>query len=222
MTLALDRTDGEPLPTAAPTSRVGVNAGCSIPAAALDNRELAAWIRSHGVSVTARDDHDLDLVQFHNIKAVQVVFRCGYGTDVLRRAVAVGASRFIVSSAHHMARISECAHATKYLHLDEAAPLMLGDRRLRVVGLHTDVTEHSDVAGWSSAVQRLLARAAVLNACGATVKRITLSGGPTHMWLGADHPGARAIADAVDRALSDECRNWALPRPAVTLAALTN
>lgn len=223
MTLALLATDEEPPSSTsrAPAPAVVVNAGCSVPAAALTDRGLAAWVRSRGVSVTARDDHDLDVLQYHNVRAVQVVYRCGPATTALRRAVALGVSRFIVSTPQHMARISESAAGTRYLYLDDQAPLMLGDRGLKVIGLHTDVTDPRDEAEWACAARRLVARSAVLKACGSTVKRITLSGGSTRLWLTPDAPQAGVIVGAVDHAVRDESDRWQLTRPAVTLAALT-
>jgi hypothetical protein len=220
MTLVLDTADEPPLPTS-PAPRGFVNAGCSVPAAALTDRNLTDWVHAHGVSVTARDDHDLDLVQYHNIRAVQVVYRCGPATAALRRAVALGVSRFVVSTAQHMARIAESAPSTKYLYLDDQAPLMLGDKRLKVIGLHTEVDNPDKADEWACAAQRLVNRSAVLKACGSTVKRITLSGGSTRLWLDPNAAQAAIIVDAVDRAVRDQCQHWQLPRPAVTLAALT-
>ncbi|WP_193044768.1 hypothetical protein [Mycolicibacterium baixiangningiae] len=222
MTLALQTDEEPPSPTSrALTPRAFVNAGCSVPAAALTDRELAGWVRSRSVSVTARDDHDLDLVQYHNIRAVQVVYRCGTATTALRRAVALGVSRFVVSTPQHMARIAESAPSTRYLYLDDQAPLMLGDKRLKVIGLHTEVTDPESAAEWACAAQRLIGRSAVLKACGSTVKRIALSGGSTQLWLAPDASHASRIVGAVDQAVRDECQHWQLTRPAVTLAALT-
>lgn len=223
MTLALDSTEDEPpLATSSRLEpRVIVGAGCSIPAAALTDRALADWVRLHGVSVTARDDHDLDLVQYHNIRAVQVVYRCGPATAPIRRAVALGVSRFIVDTAQQMARVGECAHSTKYLYLNDQAPLMLGDRRLKVIGLHTEVNDAGNVADWAAAATRLVDRAAILRACGSQVKRIALSGGSTQLWLDTHALESAAIVGAVDQAVLQACEHWQLPRPAVTLAALT-
>ena len=223
MTLALGTTEDEPPSPASPAliRHDVVNTGCTVPAAALTDRELADWVRVHSVSVIARDDRDLDLVQYRNIRPVQVVYRCGPATAALRRAVALGVSRFIVSTAQQMARIAESTHSTKYLHLDDQAPLMLGDKRLRVIGLHTEVGVCTDPAEWASSAQRLIGRAAVLKACGSTIKRITLSGGSTKLWLAHHDSQVDAIIDTVDRAVRDECRRRQLARPAVTLTALT-
>ncbi|CAM3249339.1 hypothetical protein H7J08_13365 [Mycobacterium frederiksbergense] len=192
----------------------------SLPAAALIDPTLAAWARAHSVSVTAHDGRDLDLVRRHRIRPVQVVYRCGPDSAATRRAAGLGVRRFVVCTAHQMARLDECAAGTRYLYLDERAPLMLGDRRLKVIGLHADVGDAAATAAWATAAVGLVRRAAVLQACGSTVKRIALSGGSTGLWRN-DHLRAAAIVDVVDRAVCQECDLSHLPRPVVTLAALT-
>lgn len=192
----------------------------SLPATALTDPALADWARAHCVSVTVHDGRDLDLVRRHRIRPVQVVYRCGPDSAATRRAAGLGVRRFIVRTAHQMARLDECAAGTKYLYLDERAPLMLGDRRLKLIGLHADVGDGPAMAEWATAAVGLVRRAAVLQACGSTVKRIALSGGSTALWLN-DQRRAAAIVDVVDRAVCQECDSSHLPRPVVTLAALT-
>lgn len=196
-----------------------VNAGHCIPAAALVDRGLADWARSHGVSVTARDDHDLDLVRYRQIRPIQVVFRCGAPSAPIHRAVALDVSRFIVDTAQQMARVAEDAHSTKYLYLTDQAPFMLGDRRLTVVGLHTEVDRADEAVEWAAAARRLVRRATVLQACGSTVKRLALSGNTFDFW--SRSPEVAGIVAAVDHAVRTECGDRRLPPPAVTLAALT-
>ncbi|MGE2714460.1 hypothetical protein ACQI4L_10425 [Mycolicibacterium litorale] len=221
MTVVLETTEGEPpLPERPAPQAAGVNAGRRVPAAALTDRALADWVRTHGVSVTARGEHDLDLVRFHHIRAVQVVYRCGPDRAATSRAVGLGVSRFIGDTAEQMARVGDCVHTKKYLYLDDQAPLMLGDRWLKVIGLHTDVKDAGNPAAWASAARLLMSRSAVLAACGSPVNRIDLSGGPIQEWLG-DATYVGAVVAAVDEALGDECGRWNLQRPAVTVAALT-
>lgn len=192
----------------------------SLPAAALTEPALAEWARAHSVSVTAHDGRDLDLVRRHRIRPFQIVYRCGPDSAVTRRAVGLGVRRFIVRTAHQLARLDECAGDTKYLYLDDHAPLMLGDRRLKVIGLHADVVDAAATDQWAAAAVGLVRRVAVLQACGAGVKRIALSGGSTRLWLD-EHRRAAAIVDAVDQAVCQECDRSRLPRPVVTLTPLT-
>lgn len=217
MTSALGTTEGDPpLPTG-PAG--GINAGRRVPAAALTDRALADWVRTHGVSVTARGGRDLDLVRFHGIRGVQVVYRCGPDAAATGRAVALGVSRYIVDTAQQMARVGDCAHTTKYLYLADQAPLLLGDRLLRVIGLHTDVEDAGSPDAWAAAARLLVSRTAVLKACGSVVKRIDLSGGSVQQWLNMAAVQTNPIADAVEAAVHDECDHWMLAQPAVTLAA---
>ena len=192
----------------------------SLPAAALTEPALADWARAHSVSVTAHDGRDLDLVRRHRIRPFQVVYRCGPDSAVTRRAVGLGVRRFIVRTAHQMARLDECADGTKYLYLDDHAPLMLGDRHLKVIGLHADVADATATDAWATAAVALVRRAAVLQACGAGVKRLALSGGSTGLWL-HEHRRAATIVDAVDQAVCRECDHSRLPRPVVTFSPLT-
>lgn len=192
----------------------------NLPAAALTDPALADWARAHSVSVIAHGDRDLDLVRRHRIRPFQVVYRCGPDSAVTRRAVGLGVRRFIVGTAHQMARLDECADGTKYLYLDDHAPLMLGDRRLKVIGLHADVSDAAATDQWATAAVGLVQRAAVLQACGAGVKRLALSGGSTGLWLD-DHRRAATIVDIVDQAVCQECDRSHLPRPVITFTPLT-
>lgn len=192
----------------------------TLPAAALADPTLAEWARAHCVSVTAHDGSGLDLVRRHRIRPIQVVYRCGPDNAVTRRAVGLGVRRFVVRTAHQMGRLDECAGGTKYLYLDDHAPLMLGDRRLKVIGLHADVDGAEEPDRWAGAAVGLVRRAAVLQACGSTVKRIALSGGSTALWL-HDQCGVAAIVRAVELAVCQECDRGHLDRPVVALAPLT-
>lgn len=192
----------------------------TLPAAALADPSLANWVRAHGVSVTAHDDGDLNLVQRNHIRPFQVVCRCGPDGAVTRRAVGLGVRRFIVHSAHQMARLDDCADGRKYLYLDDHAPLMLGDRRLKVIGLHAGIDGTGEPTEWADAAAGLVRRAAILRACGSSVKRIALSGGSTGLWLD-DRDHAAAIVAAVDTAVCAACADHGLPRPVITLSALT-
>ncbi|BCI53050.1 hypothetical protein NIIDNTM18_23280 [Mycolicibacterium litorale] len=196
-------------------------AGCGVPAAALADRALAAWVRDHGVTVTAHDDDELDLVRYHGLRPVQVVMRCGAATGAIGRAAGFGVSRFIVGTPQQMARLAESTPHTKYLYLDEHSPLVLGDRRLRVVGLHADVDDSGGAVEWAGAAERLLCRAVVLKTCGSPIRRISLSGGSSDIWMAGRTPHLASVVAAVDGALRDGCQRWRLDRPSVTLSPLT-
>lgn len=144
----------------------------------------------------------------------------GAGPTAPSPAVRLGVRRFIVGTAHQMARLDECADGTKYLYLDDHAPLMLGDRRLKVIGLHADVVDATVTDQWATAAVGLVQRAAVLQACGAGVKRLALCGGSTGLWLD-DHRRAATIVDIVDQAVCQECDRSHLPRPVITFTPLT-
>lgn len=223
MTTALDVPDpARPLDDSLQLLRCVIpSAGYGVPAAALNDRTLATWVRGHGVTVTAHDHDELDLVRYSGIRPTQIVFRCGPVTDCIRRAVNLGVLRFIVGTEHHIVRLTECAQRTMYLYLDDHAPLVLGDRRLRVIGLYSDVDASGGATEWASAAERLLCRTPLLKTCGAPIHRIMLSGGSTEIWVNDQAPQLTAIASGVDGALREGCERWQLPRPAVTLAPLT-
>lgn len=196
------------------------NAGYGVPATALDDRSVATWVRTHGVTVTARDDDELDRVRYHGIRPTQVIFRCGSVSNSTRRAVNLGVFRFIVCTPPQIARLAECAERPKYVYLDEHSPLVLGDRRLKVIGLYGDVDDPGGAVEWASVAERLLCRTALLKTCGSPIRRIMLSGGSTDMWLNNQAPQLTSVVHAVDEALRDGCERWQLPRPAVTLSPL--
>ena len=222
MTLELGTTDDDPRIDGSIQllRHVISGAGYGVPAAALNDRSLAAWVRARGVTVTAHDDDELDLVQYNGIRPSQVVFRCGPITSSIRRAVDLGVFRFIVCTPQQIARLGECAPRTKYIHLDDQSPLVLADRRLKVIGLHSDVDDSGGTVEWASAAERLLCRSALMKTCGSPVHRIMLSGGSTDIWLTDQAPQLSSIVHAVDDALREGCERWRLPRPAVTLAPL--
>jgi hypothetical protein len=220
MTLALDAPDDPPrlYDSIQLTRRVIAGAGYGVPASALDDHALATWVRERGITVTAHDDDELDLLQFNRIRPTQIVFRCGPASGCIRRAVNLGIFRFIVHTEHQIARLGECAKRTEYIYLDDRSPLVLGDRRLKVVGLHSDVDDSAGVLEWASAAERLLCRSALLKTCGSPIRRIMLSGGSSEIWLNDEAQQLTAIVSAVDDALRDGCERWQLARPAVTLA----
>jgi hypothetical protein len=196
-------------------------AGCGVPADALTDHALATWVRAHGLTVTAHDDDELDLLRFRGIRPVQILWRCGMAAGPIRRAVTLGVSRFIVDTPQQMARLAEDTRSTKYIYLDVQSPLVLGDRHLKVIGVHGDVDDSDGTVEWASVTERLLCRAALLKTCGASTKRITLSGGSTDLWANDPTERLAAIVTAVDDALRDGCARWQLPRPAVSISPLT-
>ena len=195
-------------------------AGYGVPAAALRDRSWAAWARAHGVTVLARDDDELDLLQYNGIRPTQIVFRCGPVSGAIRRAVNLGVFRFIVCTPQQIARLDECAQRTNYVYLEEQSPLVIADRRVKVIGLHSDVDASGGSVEWATAAERLLCRTALLQACGSPVHRIMLSGGSTDIWLNDQAPQLKSILRAVDDALCEGCERWRLSRPLVTLAPL--
>jgi hypothetical protein len=223
MTPALDATDCAPqLHTSIQLMRrVISSAGCGVPAAALTDQGLADWVRAHAVTVTAHDDDELDLLQYNGIRPVQIVLRCGPAAAPIRRAVDLGVCRFIIGTAQQMARLADYAHRTNYIYLDDQSPLVLGDRRLKVIGLHGDVDDSGGAVEWASVAERLLCRSALLKTCGSSITRLTLSGGSTEIWLNDQARQLTSIVWAVDEALREGCDRWHLSRPAVTLSPLT-
>ncbi|MDX1888495.1 hypothetical protein [Mycolicibacterium sp. 050158] len=199
--------------------RVVTGAGYDVPGAALDDPTVTAWVREHGATVTAHDDDELDLVQYSGIRPSQIVFRCGTRTDTVRRAVKLGVFRFVVCTPAQIAGLTACTERTSYLYLDEHSPLVLGDRRLRVIGLLGEVDDSDGAVEWASVAERLLCRMALLKTCGNPTRRIMLSGGSTDIWLKGQVPQLTSIAHAIDDALREGCERWQLPRPAVTLAS---
>lgn len=222
MTLAVDPKDSDlRLHSAVQHVRQIISgAGYGVPAAALNDRALGAWVRAHGVTVTARGNDELDLVQYSGIRPSQVVLRCGPTSDSIRRAINLGVFRFIVYTPQQISRLGECAQRTKYMYLDERSPLVVGGRRLVVIGLHSEVEDSCGPVEWASAAERLLCRTALLKTCGSPIHRIILSGGSTDAWL-SDRPSQlMSIVWAVDEALRQGCERWQLSRPAVTLLPL--
>lgn len=192
-------------------------AGCGLPAAVLSDPSVAAWVRTHGVTVYAGDEHELDLAARYGVRAAQVVLRCGGSAQAIRGALTLGVHRFVVSTEHHVGVLAACAHAETLVNVDADGAPMTGVGCLDVIGLHCDVPA-SGPPDWAAATQRLLAGMAGTRADRAALTRIALTGGPTDIWMQGDKPTLRAIAAAVDDAIDDGCARWRLPRPSVTFA----
>ena len=195
-------------------------AGCAIPAVALRDPMVAAWVRAHGLAVTACGGEELELVRAAGVRPLHVVLRCCPVSETIRRAAGLGVVRFVVSSDRHVDALTACPQPSKYVYLDEAGPAVAGERRLDIVGMHCDVADPDDPGQWGGAAERLLGRMAQMRSWGAELTRISLAGGPASAWLAGDTRGLGAIACAVDDALDDGCARWRLPRPAVVLAPL--
>lgn len=195
-------------------------AGCAVPAAALRNPGVAAWVRAHGLAVTACGDEELDLVESSGVQPVHVILRCDPVTPTIRRAAALGVVRFVVSTERHVDVLSRWEDPPRQVLLDDQGPAVLGERRLDVVGMHCDVDDSQGAVEWGVAAERLLSRMALMKTCGLQLTRISLAGGSAGRWLAGGAEELKAIASAVDDALDAGSARWRLPRPAVVLAPL--
>jgi diaminopimelate decarboxylase len=97
---------------------------------------------------------------------------------------------------------------------------VIGERRLAVIGLHTDIDDSSGSENWGAATERLLCRMALMRTCGLSLTRISLAGGSAALWLAGGAQELTAVASAIDEALDEGCARWRLPRPAITVAPL--
>lgn len=193
-----------------------------MPADALRDPGVAAWVRAQGLAVTACDDEDLDLVERSGVRPIHVVLRSNPVTRTIRRAAALGVVRFVVSTDRHVDVLAGCPAATRHVYLDAQGPAVVGERRLDVVGMHCDVDDSTGVAEWGAVTERLLSRMALMRGFGMELTRLSLAGGSVETWLTGDPGDLRSVATAVDDALDAGCATWRLPRPLVVLAPLAN
>jgi diaminopimelate decarboxylase len=194
-------------------------AGCGLPAGALRDPGVAAWVRAHGSGVSACTGEELELIDECGIRPRHVVLRCT-GSEIMTRATALGVARFIVSSDRHVNVLAAQTDRHVCVYLDESAPLVIGERRLEVIGMHTDIDDSAGARGWGAATERLLCRMALMRTCGLSLTRISLAGGSAAVWLTGGAHDLTAAASAIDEALDEGCARWRLPRPAITVAPL--
>lgn len=192
-------------------------AGCGLPAAVLTDPSVAAWVRTHGVTVFAGDGDELGLAGRCGVRPGQVVLRCGRAAEPILDALDLGVNRFVVSCERHVDVLMACAHHDTYVHVDDECPAVVGEGCLAVIGLHCDVRA-SGPLDWGVAAGRLLGRIAQLRTDGSALTRISLTGGSTAVWMEGDKGELKAIAAAVDDAIDEGCARWRLPRPSVTFA----
>lgn len=195
-------------------------AGCAVPAGALRDPGVAAWVRAHGLAVTVCGGEELDLVESSGVRPIHVVVRCSPVSHTIRRAAELGVVRFVVSTDRHVDVLAGCAAPIRHVYLDDRGPAVLGERRLDVVGMHCDVDDSKGSPEWGVVTERLLSRMALMHTFGLRLTRISLAGGSTETWLAGGTAELKAVASAVDEALDAGCARWRLPRPAVVLAPL--
>jgi len=194
--------------------RILPTAACSIPAQALRDPSVAAWVGAHGVAVNGCDDGDLDLIGATGIRPEHVVVRCGAATPTIRRALEAGVRRFIVSTDRHVDVLATSGYHDVSVFLHDRGPAVIGERRLDVIGLHCDVDDSTGILEWGLAAEQMLCRMSTYRTCGLQLSRISLSGGTSAEWI-YGRETSRAVATAIDDAVTEGCARWRLPRPAV-------
>ena len=209
-----------PLPgqrTPGPIRNLGPTA-CALPASWLRNPVVAQWFHGSGWAVVVCDDDELDLTRACGVDPGDVVMRCAETSATIRRGATSGVVRYIASTERHIDVLADCVAPAKHVYLDERGPIVLGERRLDVVGMHRDIGISPDPAEWAAAAKGLLTRAASLRGCGLAMRGISLAGGSAQMWRSGGGPELRAVREAVEIALDGECARWRLRRPTVVLA----
>ncbi|MCV7063235.1 hypothetical protein [Mycolicibacterium vaccae] len=195
--------------------------GCGLPATTLRDPAVAACVCARGLTVTVCGERELMLAQTTGVRPRQVVLRCGRDPAMIRRAVALGVARFVVSADRHVDLLAAGPPPDKHVFLDELSPVDVGSRRVEVVGMHCDIGTSPAPGQWGAAVERLLGRLASMRGRGPLLGRISLSGGSSETWLGGHTPQLRRMAAEVEDALDDGCARWRLPRPAMVLTPST-
>ncbi|MEH3138589.1 MAG: hypothetical protein PGN37_00065 [Mycobacterium kyogaense] len=188
-----------------------------VPARALRDPAVAAWVRAHGITVCVAGIDELEQTGHRGIRTEHVLVRCDAATSLIRAAVGAGVTRFVVCSDRHVDVLASIDHPDIAVYLDDRGPAVIGERRLQVVGLHADVDDSAGAVEWGTTAERLLCRAAVLRTCGLPLARISLAGGDISEWVYGDGQVSSAVAAEVDGALTDGCARWRLPRPSVLL-----
>ncbi|MBI5341435.1 MAG: hypothetical protein HZB45_27450 [Mycolicibacterium rufum] len=196
--------------------RILPTAACGIPARALGDPAVAAWVRAHGITVIVCGDDEVEQVGRLGIRPEHVVLRCGLSTATIGNAVGAGVVRFIVATDRHVDVLTGTGRPGIGVYLDEQAPGVIGERRIDVIGLHCDVDDSEGALEWGVAAERMLCRMSVLRTCGLALGRISVAGGDAGAWVYGTGATSRA-ATAVDDALTEGCARWRLPRPAALL-----
>lgn len=197
--------------------RIVKTVGCGLPATTLTDPAVAACVCAHGLTVTVCGEQELMLAQTTGVRPRQVVLRCGGDPDMIRRAAGLGVARFVVSADRHVDVLADGPPPDRHIYLDELSPVIVGGRRVEVVGMHCEVGTSPLPGQWGAAVDRLLGRLALMRERGPVLGRISLSGGSAGTWLGGHTRQLRRMAAEVEDALDDGCARWRLPRPAMVL-----
>lgn len=135
----------------------------TLPGAWLRDSLVAASIRDQGCAVTACGDDELDLAVASDVIPSDVVIRCASDSATIRRGASFGVMRYVVSTERHIAVLAENSAFAKHVYLEERGPVVLGERRLNILGMHCEVGDYRGPSEWAAAVERLLARASAID-----------------------------------------------------------
>ena len=192
----------------------------SFSATVLECDDVARWVVRRGATIDVASVAQLDHALAVGIAASRICVHVrGSGWSMIRRGLACGAGCYIVNTAQDVALINIHARQPQSVLLDVSSrpggPVLaelVGARRIRFVGLHSDVagvTPEVAVSGLIAAMARARREFGVL------ATQISL-GGVAEADI-VDGISRHGIADVIDDAVTDGCIGNRFPRPSVTV-----
>jgi diaminopimelate decarboxylase len=213
----------------------------AIPAKALRDRAVARWARQQDVAVDVRTSEDLGIAVANGIKPARIVVQGDTLWDnELQCTANLGVGRVIVGTIPQAEFLSACkgrVHGVLVRMTDPAAPgrdgrfgfpfgsdeadnaigTVLGNTRLRLVGLHVRVgpDEHACISCPAAVGNMIAEMEHIRRRQGLVLTRIGLD---CDIWLPDWGAELRELAGVIDDAVEDACTTMRFPRPGVLLS----
>ena len=195
----------------------------SFPAALLRYTAVRDWIQRQRVAVDVSTGPELAQAVVAGTAPGRIVVhsRDGVG-ELTRRAVSVGAARFVVSSRQHVARLAAHTGTRQQILIDanaedvgSVASDILAHKEFDLVGLHCRL-DTGDVVGALTLSRAIGEMSWIRRQYGVLVTQISLAGSDVgqhcERWV------LRRVAGAISEVIDDACARHRFPRPALTLA----
>jgi Pyridoxal-dependent decarboxylase, pyridoxal binding domain len=197
----------------------------SYPAALLGFDSLAVWIRRHGVTVDVTSDVELAAAMADAIDPMHIVMHPQDGAAApIRRAVNVGAARFVVRSSKQIAFLADSADRIQRVVIDATdavadtlASKVLAHRGLELIGLHSRLDDPDDAIGMVKLREIIAAMVRIRREHGVLLSRVSVAG----LDVGErclEPRILRGVAEAMGEVIGDACARHRFPRPGLTLS----
>lgn len=202
-------------------------AAITFPAAALRRSWEAAAVKRAGHCVDVRSGTELTLAVAAGIAPARIVMHDdGVTAGPLRRAVLVGAGRFVIGCHGQVSVLESCARGPHRVVVDmtaldpRAIEKVVTSPRLQLIGLHLEVdSSASTVQRFAEVIAELIAQMAhIRRRHGVLLTRISVGGGAALTPRPLTRRSLAPLNSAIEDAIDDGCARHRFPRPVLVVS----